>query len=110
MNAKLNIIRPVLLAFVIFFAATATSALAMTEELVGTVVKTDDGVALSTDAGEYLVLGKDLDIYSGDTVAVTGDVEVGALAKTISVASVSMLDVNPVVKPSAAEVTIPNKG
>ena len=110
MNVKPTIIITALLAVVFFFAATATSALAMTEELVGTVVKTDNGTALSTAAGEYLILGKDLEIYTGDTVAVTGDVEVGALAKTIRISSVRMLGVNPVSKPPWADTTIHDRG
>ncbi|MCB2149640.1 MAG: hypothetical protein KQI81_24380 [Deltaproteobacteria bacterium] len=110
MKTKPIMLRTMLLACVFLFVATATSALAMSEELIGTVVKTDKGAALSTDAGEYLILGKDLESYTGDTVAVTGDVEIGAMAKTIRVASVSMLDINPVVKPPAAKKTMHHKG
>jgi hypothetical protein len=105
MKTKPTMIRIMLLIFAFLFAATATSALAMSEELVGTVVKTDNGTALSTDAGEYLILGKNLENLTGKDVAVTGDVEIGALAKTIRVATVSILDVNTAVKPPTAKAT-----
>ena len=110
MKTKPTMISAMLLACVFLFAATATSALAMNEELIGTVVKTDNGAALSTPDGEYLPLGKDLEIYTGDTVAVTGDVEVGVLAKTIRVASVSILDIKTGGKSHPVEATVHNKG
>lgn len=94
-------IRVLLWGILIFFVATSTSALAMNEELVGAVVKTDQGVALSTNAGEYLILGKDLGHVVGKTVAVTGEVENGALSKTIRVASVRVLAPKDIIDPPA---------
>lgn len=64
---------------------TSTSALAMRETLVGAVVKTDSGVALSTANGEYLPLGRRLDAMQGKTLAVTGDVGNGVESNTILV-------------------------
>jgi len=75
----------------IVFLLTTTSALAMKEKLIGAVVKTDQGCALSTDSGEYLPLGKDLTGLEGKTVAVTGNVEHGSEASTIRVNSVKVL-------------------
>ena len=99
MRTKQSMFRFMLFVFVILFAATSTSALAMNEELVGAVVKTDQGVALSTDAGEYLITGKDLGQYAGETVAVTGEVEDGVLTKTIHVTSVRLLNPKDIIDP-----------
>jgi hypothetical protein len=62
---------------------TSTSALAMRETLVGAVIKTDTGVALSTPMGEYLPLGRRLNPMEGKTLSVTGDVENGVESNTI---------------------------
>jgi len=91
----------------IFFAAAATSALAMNEDLVGTVVKTDQGAALSTESGEYLVLGKNLSGMTGKTVAVTGNVEDGVMSKTIRAQSVTVLDKKDTIGPSASPTATP---
>lgn len=85
----------------IVFLLTASAALAMNEELVGAVVKTDQGCALSTDSGEYLIMGKDLTGLEGKTVAVTGNVEDGAKSKTIRVTSVKVLNKKDIIDPSA---------
>lgn len=65
------------------------------------MVKTDQGVALSTDGGEYLLLNKDLENLTGKTVAVTGNVEDGVLSKTIRVASVKVLNPRDIIDPPA---------
>ena len=70
---------------------TSTSALAMKETLVGAVVKTDAGVALSTAGGEYLPLGRRLNAMEGKTLAVTGYVENGIESNTIQVRWVKVL-------------------
>ncbi len=85
----------------IVFLLTTSAALAMDEELVGAVVKTDQGCALSTDAGEYLILGKDLTGLIGKTVAVKGNVEVGAMSKTIRVSSVKVVADKDIIDPAA---------
>ncbi len=85
----------------IVFLLTASAALAMNQELVGAVVKTDQGCALSTDSGEYLILGKDLTALDGKTVAITGNVEDGVKTKTIRVNSVKVLNKKDIIDPSA---------
>ncbi|MGW8187403.1 MAG: hypothetical protein ACWGNK_09045 [Desulfobacterales bacterium] len=85
----------------IVFLLTASAALAMNEELVGAVVKTDQGCVLSTDNGEYLILGKDLTGLEGKTVAVTGNVEDGVKSMTIRVNSVKVLTRKDIIDPSA---------
>ncbi len=84
----------------IVFLLTTTAALAVNEELVGAVVKTDQGYALSTDSGEYLVLGKGLDGLEGKTVAVTGNVENGSESSTIRVQSFKVLANKDIVDPA----------
>ena len=54
------------------------AAMAMEEEIVGAVIDTGVGYAIIANSGEYLVLSKDLSKYVGDTVAVSGNVEIGA--------------------------------
>jgi hypothetical protein len=88
----------------IVFLLTASAALAMNEELVGAVVKTDQGCALSTDSGEYLILGKDLTGLDGKTVTVIGNVEDGVKSKTIRVNSVKVLTNKDIIDPSARKV------
>jgi hypothetical protein len=102
MKANPIIIGVMLLTIATLFFATAIPALAMNEELIGAVVKTDQGVALSTDSGEYLLLGQDLGKMAGKTVAVTGNVEDGVLSKTIRIASVKVLSNKDIIDPSPA--------
>ncbi len=85
----------------IVFLLTTSAAMAMNEELVGAVVKTDQGCALSTDSGEYLILGKDLTGVEGKTVTVTGNVEDGVKSKTIRVNSVKVMTNKDIIDPSA---------
>ena len=84
----------------IVFLLTASAALAMDEELIGAVVRTDQGSALSTDSGEYLILGKDLTGLEGKTVAVKGKVELGVDSKTIRVNSVKVLNSKDIIDPT----------
>lgn len=54
------------------------TAMAMQEEIVGAVIDTGTGYAIVAESGEYIVLDKNLSRYVGDTVAVQGNVEIGA--------------------------------
>jgi hypothetical protein len=92
-------VRPMLLAVVLLFTAMLTSAIAMNEELIGALVKTDQGVALSTEGGEYLILDRDMRGLIGETVVVSGNVEHGAMATTIHVTSVRVLDPKDIIDP-----------
>ena len=84
----------------IVFLLTTTAALAMNEELIGAVVKTDQGYALSTDSGEYLILGNRLDGLEGNTVAVTGNVENGSESSTIRVNSFKVVANKDIIDPA----------
>ena len=109
MQRNKTLIRSIIITVGIFFAATITSALAMNESLVGAVVKTDQGVALSTDSGEYLVLGRNLSDMIGKTVAVTGNVELGVMSKTIQARSVKVLAKNDIIDPSTSSTATYNR-
>ena len=91
MPTNKTLIRSTLVVMCIFFTLAVASAFAATEYLVGAVVITDQGTALSTDGGEYLFLGKKLPGMIGKTVLVTGNVGNGVLANTIRVKSVKVL-------------------
>lgn len=83
-----------------FFLLTTTAAMAMNEDLIGAVVKTDQGFALSTDSGEYLILGKRPAGLVGETVSAKGNVEKGALANTIRVDSYKVVARKDIVDPA----------
>ena len=106
---NMTLIRSLALAFGIILAATVSSALAMKEDIVGAVVKTDQGAALSTNAGEYLPIGKDLSGMIGKTVVVVGNVEDGVLSKTIRPKSIMVLKDKDLVDPLTAANRM-NKG
>jgi hypothetical protein len=91
MPSNKTLIRSIVVAMSIVFTFAVASAFAASENLIGAVVKTDQGTALSTDGGEYLLLGKDLSGMIGKTVSVTGNAEDGALVNTIRVKSVKVL-------------------
>ncbi len=105
MRTNRPIIRTILVAVVALLAFTVTPALAMNESLVGAVVKTDQGAALSTDGGEYLFLGKDLTKMIGKTVAVTGNVEEGVLTQTIRVKTVKVIADKDLIDPQTPTAT-----
>ena len=65
-------------AVVLTLIISVPAAMAMEEEVVGAVVDTGVGYAISANSGEYIVLNTDLSKYVGDTVAVNGHVEIGA--------------------------------
>jgi hypothetical protein len=75
------------------------SAMAMEEEIVGTVIKKGDSYALLAPNAEYIVVGKNLDKYIGDTVAATGDVLVGAEFDTIHIDSVQVVSHKDLITP-----------
>ena len=91
----------------VLMAVMASPALASNETLIGAVVKTDAGAALSTNDGEYLTLGKDLSAFSGMTVIVSGDVENGALVNTVRVKEMQVLSPNDLIDP---EGSVPSAG
>jgi len=105
MKRNKTLFRSIIVVTGILFTLTAVSAFAADEDLVGAVIKTDQGTALSTDSGEYLLLGKDLSGMVGETVAVTGTVDEGALANTIKVTSVKVLNDKDVIDPSAPKTS-----
>ncbi|MEJ2641969.1 MAG: hypothetical protein P8010_20585, partial [Desulfosarcinaceae bacterium] len=84
----------------IVFIMSTTSAMAMKEDLVGAVVKTDAGVALSTNGGEYILLGRPLNGMVGKTLSVTGNVENGVESNTIQVHRVKVLADKDIVDPT----------
>ena len=65
-------------ATVLTLILSVPAAMAIKEEIVGAVIDTGVGYAIIANSGEYLVLNKDLSKYVGDTVAVSGNVEIGA--------------------------------
>jgi hypothetical protein len=67
------------------------NAMAMEEEIVGTVMQNGDNYALLAHSGEYLVVGKNLKNYVGDTVAASGKVYIGAKAEAIRIDSVRVI-------------------
>ena len=98
-NKKL--IRSIVVTMGIMFTFAAASAFAATtENMIGAVVKTDQGTALSTDGGEYLFLGNDLSAMTGKTLSVTGYVENGVLVNTIWVKSFKVLSNEDLIDPS----------
>jgi hypothetical protein len=65
-------------AAVLTLALTVPAAMAMPEEIVGAVIDSGAGYDVIAASGEYLVPNADLSKVVGETVAVTGNVEVGA--------------------------------
>lgn len=82
------------------FMLSTTAALAMNQQLVGAVIKTDQGYALSTNSGEFLILGKRPAKLEGKTVSAKGNVEKGVLASTISVRSYKVVSDKDTVDPA----------
>ena len=67
------------------------NAMAMKEEIVGTVLQNGNHYAILADSGEYLVIGKNLKDDVGDTVAATGKVYIGAETQAIRIDSVKVI-------------------
>ena len=78
----------VVISLILFSVA---NAMAMEEEIVGTVLQNGGTYALLSPSGEYLVVGKNLKDYVGDTVAATGEVYTGAKIQTIRIDSVGVI-------------------
>jgi hypothetical protein len=78
MKRHLNKYKMWVLTAVLPLILSVNSAMAMEEEIVGVVIDTGVGYAIIANSGEYLVLNKDLSKYVGDTVAVIGNVKIGA--------------------------------
>lgn len=65
---------------------------AKTEEIRGTVVHTDDGIALFSDSGSYMIAGQELADMVGKNVKVTGTIDEGAEKPVITVISVLLVE------------------
>jgi hypothetical protein len=80
-----------LLGFLVFFSVSSvcvSSFAAGTEEIIaGTVVKTDKGLVVEADDGDYLVKGQDLSKMLGKMVEVTGIITETDKGETIEVKS-----------------------
>lgn len=62
------------------------------EEISGTIVKTEEGIALFSDAGNFMIAGQELDSLVGKNVKVTGTVDEGSGKLMINVTSVSVIE------------------
>jgi hypothetical protein len=61
-------------------------------EVSGTLVKTDEGIRLFSDSGNYIVAGQDLSGMVGRKVKVTGTIEENAGKPVINLSSVSIIE------------------
>jgi hypothetical protein len=76
-------------------------AMAMQEEIVGTVIDSGAGFAVISECGEYLTPDINLAKYVGETVALTGDVEVGADSLALDhIDSIQVLSVRNLIDPA----------
>jgi biopolymer transport protein ExbD len=64
---------------------------AKVREVSGTLVKTNEGIRLFSDSGNYMLAGRDLSDMVGQNVKVTGTIEENAGKQIITVASVSVI-------------------
>jgi hypothetical protein len=104
MKFHLNKSKVWVLAGVLTLTISVPAAMAMEEEVVGAVINTGVGYAIVANSGEYLVLNKDLSKYVGDTVAVNGNVEIGA--ETLSfdpINSIQVLSNRDLIDPPSAQ-------
>jgi hypothetical protein len=72
--------------------APAQQAAVQPEEISGTVVKTEEGIALFSDAGNFMIAGQGLDALVGKNVKVTGTIDEGTGKPMINVTSVSVIE------------------
>jgi hypothetical protein len=72
--------------------APAEQAVAKPEEISGTIVKTEEGIALFSDAGNFMIAGQQLDSLVGKNVKVTGTIDEGSGKPMINVTSVSVIE------------------
>ena len=91
MELRRNLVRLLLcvLTFSIVFSSVTTFARAAGEEetIAGTVVKTDKGIVIEADDGDYLVKGQDLSKMVGKMVEVTGIITESSKGDVIEVKS-----------------------
>lgn len=78
MKGQLNKYKVWAMAAVLPLIISVPATMATPEQIVGAVIDTGVGHVIIANSGEYLVLNQDLSKYVGDTVAVSGNVEVGA--------------------------------
>jgi hypothetical protein len=83
--------------FLLIFAVG--NAMAMQEEIVGTVMQNGDSYALLAHSGEYLAVGQNLKDCVGDTVVATGDVYAGANIRTIRIESIKIISQKDLITP-----------
>ncbi len=104
MKFHLNKFNAWLVAAVLTWVMSVPAAMAMEEEIVGAVIDTGVGYAISANSGEYLVLNKDLSKYVGDTVAVSGHVEIGADILSLDhIDSIQVLSNQDLIDPRSAQ-------
>lgn len=72
--------------------APAEQAVAQPEEISGTIVKTEEGIALFSDAGNFMIAGQEMDALVGKNVKVTGTIDEGTGKPIINVTSVSVIE------------------
>ena len=63
-----------------------------TEEIQGTVVKTEEGIVIFSDQGSFIVAGQDLDGLVGKNVKITGTIEESDGKSVLNVSSVSLIE------------------
>ncbi len=73
-------------------AQQGEQAAAKSEEISGTIVKTEEGIALFSDAGNFMIAGQELDSLVGKNVKVTGTIDEGSGKPVIKVTSVSVIE------------------
>lgn len=73
-------------------AAQGDQAAAKPEEISGTIVKTEEGIALFSDAGNFMITGQELESLVGKNVKVTGTIDEGSGKPVIKVTSVSVIE------------------
>jgi hypothetical protein len=73
----------------VFGLLAATGAVANDDSVIGTIEKTDQGIVISADTGDtYIVMGKDLSGFVGQTVKATGTLAESQEGKTLTVISI----------------------
>ncbi|MGE5257281.1 MAG: hypothetical protein ACM3KE_11455 [Hyphomicrobiales bacterium] len=107
MKRYLNLCRVWLLAALLTLFVSLPAAMAMQEEIVGAVIDTGVGYAVIANSGEYIVLDRDLSPYVGDTVAVQGNVEVGADSLALDhIKIIRVLSKQDLIDPRGAQVHV----
>jgi hypothetical protein len=86
---NINITFALLIVGILLFSVG--NAAAMEKKIEATVMKNDNNYCLLDGTTEYIVLGKNLKPYVGDTVSVTGDVYDGINIPTIRVDAIKVV-------------------